>query len=173
MVLATLNIDGKPTKVVMDANRNGFFYVLDRTDGRLITANQYAKETWAKAINLETGKPVPAESRTRCAPAKRWMYGLARWAQRTGARYRSIRRPASCTRIPYFGMHYKPIDVQYRPGLPFWGADIKLDIPRRSTRLSQGNRSAYRQGEVGSSRATFRASPACCPRPAAWCSVVS
>ena len=35
----TLNINGKPTKVVMDANRNGFFYVLDRTNGKLIAAN--------------------------------------------------------------------------------------------------------------------------------------
>ena len=34
MVLADINIEGKPTKVLMDANRNGFFYVLDRTNGK-------------------------------------------------------------------------------------------------------------------------------------------
>ena len=47
MVLATLNIDGKPTPVLMDANRNGFFYVLDRTDGKLFAANPYVKVNWA------------------------------------------------------------------------------------------------------------------------------
>ena len=35
----------------MDANRNGFFYVLDRTNGKLIAANQYAHQTWAKGID--------------------------------------------------------------------------------------------------------------------------
>ena len=48
MVLADLNVGGKPTKVLMDVNRNGFFYVLDRTDGKLIAANQY--------ITSETGR---------------------------------------------------------------------------------------------------------------------
>ena len=43
MVLATLNIDGKPTPVLMDANRNGYFYVLDRTNGKLLAANPYVK----------------------------------------------------------------------------------------------------------------------------------
>src|SRR5215467_4980423 len=48
MVLATINIGGKPTKVVMDANRNGFFYVLDRENGKLLAANPYIpKINWA------------------------------------------------------------------------------------------------------------------------------
>ena len=44
MVLANLNIGGNPTKALMDVNRNGFMYVLDRTDGKLIAANQYITE---------------------------------------------------------------------------------------------------------------------------------
>ena len=39
MILADTTVDGKPPKVVMDANRNGFFYMLDRTNGRLLAAN--------------------------------------------------------------------------------------------------------------------------------------
>ena len=61
MVLATLNIDGKPTKVVMDANRNGFFYVLDRTNGKLLAANPYVKVNWASGIDLKTGRPIATE----------------------------------------------------------------------------------------------------------------
>ena len=62
MVLATINIEGKPTKVVMDANRNGFFYVLDRATGKLLAANQYiAKLNWATGIDLKTGRPIETE----------------------------------------------------------------------------------------------------------------
>ena len=53
MVLATITINGKPTKVLMDANRNGFFYVLDRTNGKLLAANPYVKVNWASAHRHE------------------------------------------------------------------------------------------------------------------------
>ena len=61
MVLADLNVDGKPTKVLMDANRNGFFYVLDRTNGKLLAANPYVKVNWASSIDLKTGRPVETD----------------------------------------------------------------------------------------------------------------
>src|SRR6185295_3728838 len=56
MVLADMTIEGKPTKVLMDANRNGFFYVLDRTNGKLLAANPYVKVNWASGIDLKTGR---------------------------------------------------------------------------------------------------------------------
>ncbi|MDU6750972.1 MAG: PQQ-dependent dehydrogenase, methanol/ethanol family, partial [Bradyrhizobium sp.] len=58
MVLADMNVEGKPTKVLMNANRNGFFYVLDRSNGKLLAANPYVKVNWASSIDLKTGKPV-------------------------------------------------------------------------------------------------------------------
>ena len=61
MVLATLNIDGKPTPVLLDANRNGFFYVLDRSNGKLITANPYVKVNWASGIDMKTGRPIETD----------------------------------------------------------------------------------------------------------------
>lgn len=56
--LATLKIDGKPRKVIMQAPKNGFFYVIDRVTGKVISAEPYAKVTWAKRIDLTTGRPV-------------------------------------------------------------------------------------------------------------------
>ncbi|MDB5723944.1 MAG: PQQ-dependent dehydrogenase, methanol/ethanol family [Novosphingobium sp.] len=59
MVMATLNIGSTPTKVLMHAPTNGFFYVLDRKTGKLI--NQPGKTTlitWAKDIDLKSGRPV-------------------------------------------------------------------------------------------------------------------
>ena len=61
MVLADINVEGKPTKVLMDANRNGFFYVLDRTNGKLLAANPYVKVNWATSIDMKTGRPVETD----------------------------------------------------------------------------------------------------------------
>jgi len=58
MTLATLTIDGKPRKVLMQAPKNGFFYVIDRTNGKVISAGKLGKVTWADRIDLATGRPV-------------------------------------------------------------------------------------------------------------------
>ena len=58
IALAELVIAGKPRKVLMTAPKNGFFYVIDRTNGRLISASPFARVTWASGIDLATGRPV-------------------------------------------------------------------------------------------------------------------
>ncbi|MDE2487421.1 MAG: PQQ-dependent dehydrogenase, methanol/ethanol family [Alphaproteobacteria bacterium] len=58
MILADLTIDGKPRKVLMQAPKNGFFYVLDRTNGKLLSAKPFVPVTWAKAIDITTGRPI-------------------------------------------------------------------------------------------------------------------
>jgi alcohol dehydrogenase (cytochrome c) len=56
-VLADVTIGGQPRKVVMMANRNGFFYTLDRTDGKLLVAKPFVITTWAKEVGAD-GRPV-------------------------------------------------------------------------------------------------------------------
>ncbi len=58
MITATLEVGGKSRKVLMQAPTNGFFYVLERETGELISAEKYGKVTWAERIDLETGRPV-------------------------------------------------------------------------------------------------------------------
>ena len=58
MTLVDLTIDGKPRKVLMQAGKNGFFYVLDRTNGKLISANNFVPVSWASHIDPKTGRPV-------------------------------------------------------------------------------------------------------------------
>lgn len=58
MQLAELDIAGEPRKVVMTAPKNGFFYVIDRTNGQLISAEKIAKVTWATHIDIASGRPV-------------------------------------------------------------------------------------------------------------------
>ena len=57
-VLADIEIDGRPRQVLFQANKNGFLYVLDRTDCSLIAAHPYVRVNWATHIDLETGRPV-------------------------------------------------------------------------------------------------------------------
>jgi quinohemoprotein ethanol dehydrogenase len=58
MVLADLDVGGRRRKVLMQAPKNGFFYVLDRKTGELLSANKYVRTTWAERVDLKTGRPV-------------------------------------------------------------------------------------------------------------------
>ena len=56
-VLLDLTIGGRPVKAVVQANRNGFYYVLDRTNGKLLAAKAYTKINWADGIGPD-GRPI-------------------------------------------------------------------------------------------------------------------
>ncbi len=58
MILADLEIGGTTRQVIMQAPKNGFFYVLDRLTGELISAKPFAAVNWASHIDLETGRPA-------------------------------------------------------------------------------------------------------------------
>jgi quinohemoprotein ethanol dehydrogenase len=58
MILADLTLGGKSRQVILQAPKNGFFYVLDRATGELLAANAYTKVTWARDVDLRTGRPV-------------------------------------------------------------------------------------------------------------------
>ena len=61
MILAEIEIGGKPREVIMQAPKNGFFYVLDRKTGELLSADKYMPVTWATHVDMATGRPVEAE----------------------------------------------------------------------------------------------------------------
>jgi quinohemoprotein ethanol dehydrogenase len=62
IILADLAIDGRPRKVLMQAPKNGFFYVLDRTNGRLISAKNFVPVTWASGVDPESGRPIETKN---------------------------------------------------------------------------------------------------------------
>ena len=75
-VLVDANFQGQPRKLVLHADRNGFFYVLDRTNGKLLLAKQFLKElTWASGIGAD-GRPIlkpnqePTAAGTRVCPSQ-------------------------------------------------------------------------------------------------------
>ncbi|MBL6939398.1 MAG: PQQ-dependent dehydrogenase, methanol/ethanol family [Alphaproteobacteria bacterium] len=58
IILADLMIDGVLRKVLMQAPKNGFFYVIDRATGKLISAQPYTTITWARGVDMATGRPI-------------------------------------------------------------------------------------------------------------------
>jgi quinohemoprotein ethanol dehydrogenase len=84
MILADIPIDGKQRKVLLHAPKNGFFYVIDRENGALISAKPFTFVNWATGIDMKTGRPI--ESATARYPARRlaadssWTAGCAQLA---------------------------------------------------------------------------------------------
>jgi alcohol dehydrogenase (cytochrome c) len=125
MILATLKIDGKPTKVILDANRNGFFYVLDRATGRPLAANPYVEVNWAKGIDLETGRPIETDVAKKAREGEKvtvWpsILGGKNWQpmsfnQKTGLAYANTQN---------FGGHYKAVPAEYKAGEWYVGMDL-------------------------------------------------
>ncbi|HEX5420608.1 MAG TPA: PQQ-dependent dehydrogenase, methanol/ethanol family [Gammaproteobacteria bacterium] len=74
LTLANLEIDGRERKVIMQAPKNGFFYVLDRLTGELLSAKPFAHISWASGIDMQTGRPIVTrqahygDALTRIAP---------------------------------------------------------------------------------------------------------
>lgn len=78
IVLADIDWQGKTRKVLMQAPKAGFFYILDRETGELLSAEPYAKKvTWASHYDMETGRPVEVEGQDyTAAPAMVYPVGL-------------------------------------------------------------------------------------------------
>jgi len=73
-VLVDASVDGRPRKLVVTANRNGFYYVLDRTTGEYLRGTAYARQTWARGLDAR-GRPIvipgtePSETGTVAWPS--------------------------------------------------------------------------------------------------------
>ena len=125
MVLADMNIEGKPTKVLMDANRNGFFYVLDRSNGKLLAANPYVKVNWATGVDMKTGRPIETDVSKDAREGKKVevypsILGGKNWEPmsynpQTGLAYANTLA---------FGGNYKAEPATYKQGEWYLGMDL-------------------------------------------------
>lgn len=61
IILADLKIEGRERKVLMQAPKNGFFYVLDRATGELLGAEKFVHVSWASRVDLDSGRPIERE----------------------------------------------------------------------------------------------------------------
>ncbi len=120
MQITTLTIDGKPRKVLMQAPKNGFFYVLDRTNGKLISAKPFAKVTWASAIDEATGRPVEV-------PGLRGKAPFALWPSSTGAHNWLPMAFSPKTGLVYIPVSERAMIISAK------GTDLEPDLPGTNT----------------------------------------
>ena len=85
LVLADIRMGATDKKVLMQAGKNGFFYVIDRASGRLLSAQKFAHVTWADRVDLKTGRPVEAPGMRPAGPSSSvitvwpWENGAHSW----------------------------------------------------------------------------------------------
>ena len=126
-IILDLNIDNQVRKVLLHPSRNGFMYVIDRTTGKVISADAYDFVNSTKSIDLNTGRPVRDDALTPsigksvrnvcpAAPgAKDWQPSA--WSPKTQLLY-----------VPHqhLCMNFKTSDVGYIEGTPYVGADVDM-----------------------------------------------
>ncbi|MEM7018720.1 MAG: PQQ-dependent dehydrogenase, methanol/ethanol family [Pseudomonadota bacterium] len=139
IMLADLEINGSPRKVLLQAPKNGFFYVIDRTNGEFISAKPYVPVSWATHIDPETGRPVETpEARyegnvavtVEPGPSGGHNWHPMAYNQNTGLVYIPAMELSS--------VYKDPDDFKYQPG--FWnlGVDFKAgtDLPEDPQELA-------------------------------------
>jgi len=132
MILATMDVGGEQKKVLLNPNRNGFFYVLDRTDGKLIAANKFVKSmNWATGID-ERGRPIESDLTKRMRATGEtveiWpsVWGAKAWSPSSFNPNKGLLYANTLE----FGMTYTPTVPQYRAGTTYWGADLAWVFPK-------------------------------------------
>ncbi len=121
IMLANLRINGVERRVLMQAPKNGFFYVIDRLTGKLISAESYVEVTWAERIDIESGRPVESKiarynaegSMIAPGPAGAHNWHPMSFNPATGLVY----IPGRESRFFYA----RPASFEYQPGRANWG----------------------------------------------------
>lgn len=130
MVLADIPVDGKVTKVLINPNRNGFMYVLDRATGKHLAINQYVKkQNWATGIDMKTGRPIDSEMTKMVKASLEMKDHVEVWPNVFGGKNWQPTSFSPKTGLIYantlnFGWKYKTVKQEYKTGEWYLGVDI-------------------------------------------------
>ena len=150
MILADIDVKGKPTKALVHFDRNGFAYTLDRVSGALLVAEKYdPKVNWATHVDMKTGRPqvVKQYSTAQNGPDKNTK-GIC-----PAALGSKDQQPASFdpnTKLFYVPtnhvcMDYEPFKVDYVAGQPYVGATLSM-FPAPGSHGGMGNYITWNAG---------------------------
>jgi quinohemoprotein ethanol dehydrogenase len=149
LVLAELELDGEQRSVIMQAPKNGFFYVLDRKTGELLSAEKFGRATWATHVDMETGRPVESKfaDYQKNGGSFIWPspYGAHNWqpmsySTKTGLMYIPVQS------IPAYFSAQK--DVMYRVNRWNTGVDLNTNRDPKSWVAARASMDAIVYGEL-------------------------
>ena len=116
-VLADLKIDGRNVPAMLKADRNGFFYVVDRASGKLISASPFVNVNWAKGVDMASGMPIED-------PSKR--PSLGKWARNV------------CPNL-FGGKNWQPMSYSMQTGLVYMPTfNLCMDIAGKDEEYEAG-----------------------------------
>jgi len=131
LVLGELPINGQATPVLMQANRNGFFYVLDRRTGKLLRANQFAKKVnWASGIDMATGRPIDTPMTAEVRKTEEQKDPIEVWPSAFGGKNWMPMSFDPGRKLAFFNTVNLGMQIRYvkqqRPGGPNWWLGLEL-----------------------------------------------
>ncbi len=143
IILADLTLDGQTRKVLMQAPKNGFFYVLDRTDGKLISAQPFATINWASGVDPTTGRPIENPEARYPNPAEPFLampgpLGAHNWhpmsfSPQTGLVYIPAQEPG----YAYMdAANYEPRALGFNIGIDAIASTMPQDAPTKAALLA-------------------------------------
>jgi PQQ-dependent dehydrogenase (methanol/ethanol family) len=147
IILADVTLDGKPRKVLMQAPKNGYYYVLDRATGEFLSGTPFVTVTWSKGLDPKTGRPIEN-------PGIRWSESGATSNQNPGAlgghNWHSMSYSAK-TGLAYIpaieaGFGYAPAGPAYRtePSTPNMGIDpLATSLPEDLATMAQAQEAMH------------------------------
>jgi alcohol dehydrogenase (cytochrome c)/quinohemoprotein ethanol dehydrogenase len=148
MILADLEIGGRTRPVIMQAPKNGFFYVLDRATGELLSARPFVPVNWATGVDLKSGRPIEAREARYGDTGKIWVS----WQGPTGGhnwqpmsfspQNRLVYIPANV--VPFAYVASEAFDwkqLAWNPGVDVTaGAELAMNVARLPGELAPGLR---------------------------------
>ncbi|HKX44887.1 MAG TPA: methanol/ethanol family PQQ-dependent dehydrogenase [Burkholderiaceae bacterium] len=143
MILADINVKGKPTKALVHFDRNGFAYTMDRVTGALLVAEKYDPQVnWATNVDMKTGRPqvVAKYSTAKNGPDVNTK-GICPAALGSKDQQPAAFDPE--TKLFYVPtnhvcMDYEPFKVEYTAGQPYVGATLSM-FPAPGSHGGMGN----------------------------------
>ena len=151
MILADINVKGKPTKALVHFDRNGFGYTLDRTNGALLVAEKFDPAVnWATSIDMKTGRPVTVAkySTARNGPDVNTK-GVCPAALGSKDQQPAAFNPKTgLFYVPtnHVCMDYEPFKIEYSAGQPYVGATLSM-FPAPNSHGGMGNFIAWDAGQ--------------------------
>ena len=127
-VLADMQVNGQPRKVLINSHKNGFLYVIDRTNGKLIAANPYVKVNWASSIDMKTGRPVHSDLLQRAMKGEQVVLYPSRGTNATLIAF------SPKTNLVYLNSWNLPrtmkfVDAKFELGSDFTGMESSMAVP--------------------------------------------
>jgi PQQ-dependent dehydrogenase (methanol/ethanol family) len=124
-VLVDLNMNGQMRKALVNFDRNGFSYVLDRTNGELLLAQPFVHVNWAKGIDMKTGKPIEdPEKQTSATKNTKDICPSAMGGKNQQPVSYSPRTGFFYVPTNNLCMDYEGVQVKYQAGQPYVGAIV-------------------------------------------------